>query len=463
MSVSTPSNYVTASAWLKVLEQAGLSSEATSEEIAANTAAILAAIEALGGPGGSGGLTDAQLRASPVPVTGPMTDAELRASPILNLNANAISTVNSTTTLLTAGAVFTGVAEDALLYDSVIVAVKTDQNGTFTVEFSPDGTNWDSVLTQYYRTTQIETPHRFTIAGRRWVRVTFTNTSASDQTYIRLVTMYGTKTPLNTPLDSIVAQDYDSTVVRPTEFHTEAALGRRQGVTTWNKFGYNSDVDTGTEIIASWGGTLQFLTVGETISIVSTSVNDDSGGTGVNSIVVYGVDASWNNQTVVYTMDGTTPVISTESWIGINRIAVFLSGTGRTNAGTITITATVSGYTMGEMPIGTGVSQQLMFFVADNHIFLLEWLHFNALKPSGGGTKPELTFLGQVYSAMNNTIQEVYRGKMDVDKTNDLDVNTPIPFPVGEKSLLYFTVTTDQDNVNVSGRFSGELFRDPSA
>jgi hypothetical protein len=47
MSVSTPSNYVTASAWLKVLEQAGLSSEATSQEIADNTAAILEALGSL--------------------------------------------------------------------------------------------------------------------------------------------------------------------------------------------------------------------------------------------------------------------------------------------------------------------------------------------------------------------------------------------------------------------------------
>jgi hypothetical protein len=95
MSVSTPSNYVTASAWLKVLEQAGLSSEATSQEIADNTAAILEALGSLVPNPDSPqyGLTDTQLRADPVPVSGEvtvtgvvatsgLTDTELRATPV---------------------------------------------------------------------------------------------------------------------------------------------------------------------------------------------------------------------------------------------------------------------------------------------------------------------------------------------------------------------------------------------
>jgi hypothetical protein len=381
--------------------------------------------------------------------------------PINTQVGNFISTANSTATLLNAAAVFTGTAEDVSAYDSVIVAVKTDQDGTYSVQFSNDGTNWDSVLTRYYRTNQIEAPHRFTIA-RKYVRIVFTNTSASNQTYLRLQTMYGQKTALNAPTDAVLAQDYDAIVVRPTEFHTEVALGRRQGATTWNKFGYNLDIDTGTEIMASWGGTFQFSTTGETISIVSTSVDDDDGGTGVNSIVVYGVDASWNEQTVVYTMNGTTPVVSAESWIGINRVAVFLSGSNQANVGTITITGSSTGYTKAQMPTGIGVTQQLIFYIADKHNFLTEWLHFDVNK-IGSGTDPEVTFLGKVYSAVNNTIQEIYRGYINTAKSNNIDVNTPIPFPIGGKSILYFTATTTVNDTSASGRFSGELFRNVNA
>ena len=57
-----------------------------------------------------------------------------------------ISTINSSTTLLTAGSTFTGVGELNGLSD-VMINIKTDQNGTFYIEFSVDGTNWDSSLT----------------------------------------------------------------------------------------------------------------------------------------------------------------------------------------------------------------------------------------------------------------------------------------------------------------------------
>lgn len=375
--------------------------------------------------------------------------------------SGSVDTNNSTTTPLNTLAVFTGTATDVSAYPDMIVSVATDQDGTYTIQFSTDGTNWDSTLTRYYRTGQINVPHRF-VNTRKYMRVTFTNTSASNQTYLRLQTLLGSFSDLNIPIDSTMSQDYDSVSVRPTDFHTEVALGRRQGTTTWNKFGYNADVDIGTEIIASFGGTFQFLTVGETISIVSTDINDINGGSGVNSIVVYGVDSNWNEQIVVYNMDGTTPVVSAETWIGINRIAVFLSGSGRTNAGTITATSSGLGYTMAEIPIGGAVTQQLIYYVADNHNFLLRWLHFDVVKIASG-TDPEVTFNGLVYSAVNNTIQEIYRGYIDTAKDNNIDVNTPIPFPIGEKSILYLTATTTQNNTSVSGRFSGELFRDVNA
>lgn len=374
------------------------------------------------------------------------------------------STDNSSTDVLAGAGVFTGEWEDVLEYSSVIVAVKTDQDGTFSIQFSPDGVNQDSTLTRYYRTNQIEAPHRFTVT-RRYCRVVFTNTSGSAQTYFRLQTIYGDKQELNAPSDSTLAQDFDAIVVRPTDYHTETALGRRQGAVTWNKFGYNLDVDIATspEIIASWGGTYQFLTSGETISIVSTSANDDSGNTGVNSVVVYGVDENWDEVIEVVTMDGITPVVTTSLWIGINRVAVFLSGTAQSNVGTITVTASGSGYTLAEMPAGGGVTQQMIFFIPQKHQFLAEWLHFSSRKTSGGGANPEITFIGNVYSAVNNTVQEIYRGEIDVANENNLDVSPNLPFPIGEKSILFFTAITDKDNTTITGRFSGELIRDVDA
>lgn len=376
---------------------------------------------------------------------------------------NTIVSSNSSTTPLNASATFTGSWVDVSAFNSIVVAVKTDQNGTFTIQFSPDGTNADSTLTRYYRTDQTEPPHRFTIT-RRYARVTFTNTSASNQTYFRLQTTVGSTTDLNAPIDSVLAQDFDSISVRPTEYSTEVALGRRQGETVWNKFGYNNDIDTATdpEILASWGGTFQHLTTGETLTIVSTDVDDDGdpADTGDNSIVIYGVDENWDLQTEVVTLNGTTNVVTSTQWIGINRVAIYLAGSTKSNEGAITITATSSGYTLAEMPVGQGTTQQCVFYVPQNYQFLSDWLYTNTIKLAGGGGNPEVTVKGWVFSAVSNAYYEVYRDVLDTANSNRIQLNQSEYFIIGEKSILYFTGETDKDNTAVRCRFSGKLIGD---
>lgn len=56
-------------------------------------------VNIVGGGGGGGGLTDAQLRATPVPVSGPLTDAQLRAVAVPVSNAALTSIDNKTPTL----------------------------------------------------------------------------------------------------------------------------------------------------------------------------------------------------------------------------------------------------------------------------------------------------------------------------------------------------------------------------
>lgn len=370
------------------------------------------------------------------------------------------STANSSETLLAASASFTGEWEDVSAYESVVVAVKTDQDGSFTIQFSPDGTNQDSTLTRYYRTGQIEAPHRFTIT-RRYMRIVFTNDSASNQTYLRLQTTLGSRTDLNAPCDSTLAQDFDATVVRPTVYNTEVALGLRQGHTLWNKFGYNQDIDVGTEVVASFGGTFTPLTTATTLTIVSDSTDDDDGGTGCNSIVVYGVDANRDSVIEVVTMNGTTNVVTTSTWLGINRMAMFLCGSGLVNAGTITATATTGGSTMGEMPAGGGVTQQCIFHIPRNHQFIMEWLRINTLKQAA--QDPVVTAKVWVFSTVNNGKQEVYSVDIDTSVNNDISENPQLPFPVDGSSCVWMEATTDKADTIVNGRFSGILIRDNDA
>ena len=381
------------------------------------------------------------------------------------------SSGNGSTSNISNGGTFTGSWERVDVGSGLVVDLKADQNLTVQVEYSVDGgTNVDSTLTSYYKTSQIEPPITYSNA-RPWYRVKVTNSSGTDTTTLRLNTYVTPEIPvLNIPTDGTMSQDYQALSVRPTDFTHEVAVSRRQGWETWNKFGFNLDVDSASpEVIASFGGTFARMTSADTLDVVSSAAADDSGSTGANSIVIYGIDENRDAQIEVVTMDGTTTVTTTGQWLGVNRVAVFLFGSGERNAGTITVTATTAGSTQAEMPVGTattsdpgGVTQQMIFHVPRNHSFLATYLRFNVNKLSGGGS-PRVTLRGIVYSAVNQGYQEVYRETIDTSVANFIDIVTPEPFVVSEQTILFFVAATNTNNTVVSGRFSGKLARDADA
>ena len=383
-----------------------------------------------------------------------------RLYPLTNTVADRLSY----TTLLTNGSTWTSSWVDVSSYSSLVVAVKTDQDVIFYVDFSPDGTNVDSTLTRYYNNGQIEAPHRYTIT-RQFARIRFTNDSGSDQTYFRLQTLLGDHVALNTPIDGTVARDFDAVVVRPTEMKHEIGLGLRQGVQLWNKFGYNDDIDTATdpEIIASFGGTYTPPTSASTLTIVSSSTDDDGdpAGTGANSVIIYGIDANRDNQIEQVTLDGTTNVVTTSTWLGINRMSVALAGSGKTNAGAITCTATTGGATLAQIPAGEGTSQQCIYHTPRDAAALATLLTVNFNK-SGGGT-PTVTVKGFSFSPVSNCTYEVFRYIADTSVENSFTIQPDVPFVLAEQDVFYVTAETTANDTSVNARFSLYEYKKPEA
>jgi hypothetical protein len=231
-------------------------------------------------------------------------------------------------------------------------------------------------------------------------------------------------------------------------------MSKRQGSTTWNMFGYNDDIDAGTEVIWSVGGLFTRLTTARTLSIVSTSAQDASAGTGASKVIVYGIDSNRLSQTEVVDMNGTTPIVTTKTWLGVNRIAVYLCGASENNVGTITATATIDSTIQGQLPIGEGGSQQCIFFTQDNHTALMDWLHININKLSGGGGSPLVTIRGWVYSFASQSKYLVFRETIDTAVENTIELAPSQPFVVGENSVVWFEATTNTNNTVVTLRFS---------
>lgn len=242
-------------------------------------------------------------------------------------------------------------------------------------------------------------------------------------------------------------------------YNYEVAMSRVEGDSTWNKFGYNNDVDTGAdEVVAAFGGAFnQRLNSAETLNISSTSAQDTlTTGTGAWQLVLYYVDSNWNEGIEVISLNGTNTVTTNAKIIGINRVSIFKSGSSLSNVGEITITASSSGNVMASVPVGSGTTEQAIFYVADKHNFLMDWLFLNVRKLSGG-TAPRVTLTGWVYSEVSTSFYDVLKINIDTTIENTIQLNLKQPFVIGPKSIFYLTATTNTNNTVVNARFSGML------
>lgn len=164
-----------------------------------------------------------------------------------NLVTNGIgyvSYLNSTVTPLAAAGEYTGSPVECFAFGSIVVALKTDQDGTLYIEFSPDGRNWDSSL-PFPVTAGTPEVHRLSVT-RPYARVRYSNTSSSPQTYLRLTTMFGMQPLLTSPLNSVVQQDADTIITRPLDFNLMVAQSLYQNHQNTIKDGINTDISTAT-------------------------------------------------------------------------------------------------------------------------------------------------------------------------------------------------------------------------
>lgn len=242
------------------------------------------------------------------------------------------------------------------------------------------------------------------------------------------------------------------------DYYAEVAKGNRQGVSLWNKFGYNLDIDNGVEeIIASFGGTFSVMTTADTLNLVSTSAADNGSGTGARTVQIIGIDENADQQTEIVTLNGLTPVTTTNQWLGINRMIVISAGSGGDATGTISATDTSGSFgTQAQIVAGANVTQQAIFHTPRNHNFLAKWLLLNGRKLSGGGV-PRITFKGYSYSRVTGLRYEVFREDIETDVENTIELNPAIPFVIGGREVLYFTASTSVNDTAANCRFSGEL------
>lgn len=247
------------------------------------------------------------------------------------------SLINSTKTALGSSETFTGTYENALGFTTVVVSCKSDAEGTLFIDFSTDGINTDSTLT-YSVTADVNEIHRLVI-GKKYYRVRYTN-GTTAQSFLRLQALLGNHSPLNSSLNSTIQQDADAQITRSITEELSIAEGKYSGISIVNKFGFNSDVDSATvpEDVWEGGGTYTgWATAAELVQVFSASTSDTAAGVGARTLRIIGLDANYDVQSETITLNGTTPVSSTQTFIRIHTASVLTAGTAEVNQGIITV------------------------------------------------------------------------------------------------------------------------------
>lgn len=169
------------------------------------------------------GLTDTELRASPVEVsgtvaTGALTDAELRASPVevTTTISNVISTLNSTETHLLSGETFNGTFEELMRFENVSVLSHSDVSSApsgLIVEWSTDGI---TVCDSDFFTITGGAGKQFSFGvTTKYVRVRYINgTEPQSEFHLQTIFHTGTPKPSSHRIDDVIVPEDDAELMK---------------------------------------------------------------------------------------------------------------------------------------------------------------------------------------------------------------------------------------------------------
>ena len=362
---------------------------------------------------------------------------------------------NSSTTPLSTGTTFTGTGEQNDL-PHVGVQLKTDVEGTLFFDISNDGTNWDSTfpVSGFEVSANIPEFHTAVKLGR-YFRLRLVNNGV-DQTFLRLTTYYGNNfVPSSAPLNQSISIDSDAQTVRPNDFTDEVLLGRRGGVTHFNKFGYREGLTAASGEQTIWATTGNFvpMTTASTFTITYNSGTDGLGTTGALGLYIVYLDANGLEQIGVHILSNTGSDVTSFSGLGINRAALYTCGTATFNSNDITITETTGGTTQAILPAEQSTTQQCIFHCDGNSDAVTKFLWINVNKLSGGGS-PRLVIKGYVFNRLVGARYEVFRTTIDTGSENTVQINEPVGFKLSPQDVLYFVADTDTNNATANVRFS---------
>lgn len=230
----------------------------------------------------------------------------------------------------------------------------------------------------------------------------------------------------------------------------DVAKGDQSDLQTFYQFGRNSAVGTSNEDIWSVGGTRTWLTAAETLDVVSTDANDTSAGTEARTIIIEGLDGSFNEISETVSLNGLTPVTTTNSFIRVNKAYVDDVGTyGADNKGRIDIDGTTSSTPMANIETARGFTEQTHFTVPAG-----KTLYINSIFVTG-----QVSFRGQLCWRPNaDIVAAPFKARLRTIEFRD-DYKMPMGqyLKFEEKTDVWFIASSDAGTPSVQINYFGIL------
>ena len=247
---------------------------------------------------------------------------------------------------------------------------------------------------------------------------------------------------------------YVSAITSKNDFLTDVSRGKVGDFRTVIIEGHNIDLDTADGDADLWGcgGNLSYLSVAETLDVVSTDANDTAAGTGARGVVILGLDASFNVISDVVTLDGLTPVESNVAFYRITGVFVTSAGSSATNEGVINFTSSISATIQCCVDIGYSTGVQGFFTFAAGTKGMLKQVEFDSTRV-GGGQSPDVNF--RIYARITGANQPwfvILERKLDTSVQDQLI----IPFPLSNRFVsgadIRFTASTSVNDTEARAR-----------
>ena len=198
-----------------------------------------------------------------------------------------------------------------------------------------------------------------------------------------------------------------------SQFEIAVALGLVPGHRIFTKFCDNPAIGAVEEDIWDAGGVLDYLSAAETMSIVSTDVDDTAAGAGAQKVVIIGLDNNFVEIGEEIALNGTTPVVTTLSYRRV--IRMFIEANSGKAQGIITATASTATTIQAQMINGNNQTLMSHFTVPAGHTMILT--HVNGAT----GTGKELKFKGRIRDATAaNPTDRIFRSTILVESSFSL-------------------------------------------